>query len=150
MPNQFQGVGNLGDAPSVKNCVNNGRKFKAGEMRVFFDEYSKNEKGDFEQSGGMWLGVTTYDRIAENCARLLQKGARVKVEGRLTQFEAHDRDGNAVTAFSVVATAVYLAPARVESVQFSEPRGRSHSREVSDLPANGSDYEEFHEMEPPT
>jgi len=126
MPNTFQGVGNLADAPSIKNIVaKKGKPMKAAEMRVFFDEYEKAGDGSYTQSGGIWLPVTTYEHTAENCARLLRKGTRVKVEGRLTQFEAHDEAGNAVTAFSVIASAVFLSPTRVNSVQFAESRTRS-------------------------
>ena len=126
MPNIFQGVGNLADAPSLKNITaKKGKTMKAAEMRVFFDEYEKTGDGSYAQSGGIWLPVTTYDHTAENCARLLCKGARVKVEGRLTQFEAHDAAGNAITAFSVVASAVFLSPTRIDSVQFAESRNRS-------------------------
>lgn len=126
MPNTFQGVGNLADAPSIKNITTKrGRPIKAAEMRVFFDEFAKTADDTYEQSGGIWLPVTMYDHTAEHCARLLRKGARVKVEGRLTQFEAHDRDGNAVMACSVVANAVFLSPTRVDSVKFAESRNRS-------------------------
>jgi single-strand DNA-binding protein len=144
MPNIFQGVGNLADAPSIKNITaRTGKAMMAAEMRVFFDEYEKNGDGSYAQSGGIWLPVTTYDHTAENCARLLRKGARVKVEGRLTQFEAHDAAGNAVTAFSVVASAVFLSPTRVDSVQFAESRNKS-SPNTSDEPPP-FDYGEFDE-----
>jgi hypothetical protein len=107
MPNIFQGVGNLADAPSIKNgTTKKGKPFKAAEMRVFFDEYAKTGDDTFEQSGGIWLPVTMCD-------------------GRLTQFEAHDREGTAVMACSVVANAVFLSPTRVDSVKFSESRIRN-------------------------
>lgn len=152
MPNIFQGVGNLADAPSIKNArTKKGKEFKAAEMRVFFDEYAKSPDNTFEQSGGIWLPVTMYDRVAENCARLLRKGSRVKVEGRLTQFEAHDRDGNPVTACSVVANAVYLSPTRVDSVQFAEPRGRNSANTMDDMPPfdDGDSYDNRFEPELP-
>ena len=134
MTNTFQGVGNLADAPSIKNITaRKGKTMKAAEMRVFFDEYEKTGDGSYTQSGGIWLPVTTYDHTAENCARLLRKGTRVKVEGRLTQFEAHDEGGNLVIAFSVVASAVFLSPTRVNSIQFAESRNKS-SPNTSDEP----------------
>lgn len=118
---------------------------------MFFDEYAKSTDNKFEQSGGIWLPVTMYDRVAENCARLLRKGSRVKVEGRLTQFEAHDRDGNVVTACSVVANAVYLSPTRVDSVQFSEPRGRNNTNSMDDISPfdDGESYDSRFEPELP-
>lgn len=145
MPNIFQGVGNLADAPSIKNITaKKGKTMRAAEMRVFFDEYEKGSDGSYTQSGGIWLPVTAYEHTAENCARLLRKGARVKVEGRLTQFEAHDDAGNAVTAFSVVASAVFLSPTRVNSVQFAESRNRSSSNTMDEPPP--FDDSEFYEQ----
>lgn len=145
MPNIFQGVGNLADAPSIKNITaKKGKTMRAAEMRIFFDEYEKAGDGSYTQSGGIWLPVTAYEHTAENCARLLRKGARVKVEGRLTQFEAHDDAGNAVTAFSVVASAVFLSPTRVNSVQFAESRNRSSSNTMDESPP--FDDSEFYEQ----
>ena len=54
MPNIFQGVGNLADAPSIKNITaRTGKAMMAAEMRVFFDEYEKNGDGSYAQSGGI-------------------------------------------------------------------------------------------------
>lgn len=135
MPNKFEGVGNLADAPAIKNCrTRDGRSFKAAEMRVFFDEYSRDGAGEYTQSGGMWLAVTAYEHVAENCARLLQKGARVKVEGRLTQFNAHDDKGNEVAVCAVEASHIYLSLARIEEIEFSQSKGRPQPGNSSDDP----------------
>ena len=53
MPNKFLGKGNLADAPTLKTVRINGEDRKVAEMRVFFDEYSRNADGDFEQDGSM-------------------------------------------------------------------------------------------------
>lgn len=146
MPNQFEGVGNLADAPSIKNCISGtGRKFKAAEMRVFFDEYSKNSEDQYEQTGGLWLSVTTYDHNAENCARLLVKGSRVKVEGRLRQFEAHDKDGNPVAVCAVEAQAVYLGMSRVDQVQFSPTKNKSAEMSRPSSRPNSEEYTDFND-----
>lgn len=143
MPNVFQGVGNLADAPSIKNCTTRkGKPIKAAEMRVFFDEYSKTANDGYEQSGGLWLPVSMYEHTAENCARLLRKGSRVKVEGRLVQFVAHDNAGNPVTACSIVASAVYLSMSRIETVHFSESKNRGNLNGVDEVPLYDGEFED--------
>lgn len=146
MPNKFEGVGNLADAPAIKNCVaGNGRKFKAAEMRIFFDDYARDNDGNYSQTGGIWMRVTAYDHNAESCARLLQKGARVKVEGRLVQFPARDEGGNEVDVSAVEASHVYLSLARVGNIEFAAPRGRAAGTNADD---QSRQQPEYYEPEP--
>lgn len=146
MPNQFDGTGNLADAPSIKNCsTSSGKKFRVADMRVFFDEFGKDASGNFEQTGGFWLPVTAYDLTADQCARLLKKGTRVKVSGQLSQFKAHDDQGNPVLAFQVKASSVALSLSRVDAVEFSPPKDRAGGRPMRD--AEPADFAEPDYME---
>ncbi len=123
MPNRFSGKGNLADAPTLKAVRINGEDRKVAEMRIFFDEYSRNADGDFEQDGGMWLGVSIWGQRAEAAARLLRRGARVSVEGQLKQFlYAVDGADEKVPGFQVLADDILLSMSRIESVNYTPKR----------------------------
>lgn len=130
MPNMFIGKGNLADAPSLKVANGERGEFKVAEMRVFFDRWTRDqETGEPVQNGGFWLPVQVYEAKAEACAKLLRKGARVKVEGELREFTAHDANNNEVTAFQVRADDITLVLSRVDDIQYRAPRDRAEQRE---------------------
>lgn len=127
MPNQFFGKGNLADAPTLKVVKIGGEDRHVAEMRVMFDEYRYNEeKQEYEQKGGFWMQVSQWDEGGQNAARLLRKGARVKVEGSLRQF-MYTPDGakEPVPGFQVVADEIALClGSRIESISFAPKRER--------------------------
>jgi single-strand DNA-binding protein len=123
MPNTFSGKGNLADSPSLKTIMVKGEARTVAEMRVFFDEFSYNEQGDIEQDGGFFMSVSLWGKKGEEAARLLRKGARVKVDGRLQQFLYKDKDtGKELPAFQIAADDINLSLSRVEKVEFRAKR----------------------------
>ncbi|MEW6505947.1 MAG: single-stranded DNA-binding protein [Burkholderiales bacterium] len=131
MPNTFDGKGNLGDAPTLKVAKGPNGEFKVAEMRVFFDRWSQDSEGNPVQVGGFWMPVQIYEAKAEACAKLLRKGARVKVEGELREFLAHDDDGKEVQAFQVRADDVHLVLSRIDEIKFRPPRERAEQPEAA-------------------
>ncbi|TCJ15196.1 single-stranded DNA-binding protein [Parasulfuritortus cantonensis] len=124
MGNEFRGTGNLGAAPVLKMVAVKGEDRPVCELRVFFDEYSRDAKGEIQQSGGFWLTGSVWDRRAEATAKLLRKGARVRVEGRLKEESWADKDtGEEKSEFRLVIDDVFLALSRIESVTFKEKSG---------------------------
>lgn len=127
MSNQIFGKGNLADAPALKVVKVGNEDRHVAEMRVMFDEYRYNEaKQDYEQAGGFWMQVSLWDDAGQNAARLLRKGARVKVEGTLRQF-MYTPEGakEPVPGFQIVADEVALClGSRVEGVTFAPKRER--------------------------
>ncbi len=131
MSNTFVGTGNLGAAPTLKHVLVNGEDRAVCELRVFFDEYSRDEHGELQQSGGFWLTGSIWDRRAEAAAKLLRKGARVSIEGRLREETWQDKTtGEEQSDFRLAVDDVFLALSRIESVQFKEKAGA-----VEDAPA---------------
>lgn len=121
MSNVFVGKGNLGTAPTLKRVSVNGEDQSVCELRVFFDEYSRDAQGEIQQSGGFWLTCSAWDRQAEAAAKLLRKGARVKIEGRLREETWQDKtSGETKSEFRLAVDDVTLALSRIESVQFRE------------------------------
>lgn len=130
MSNVFVGTGNLGDAPTLKQVKVNGEDRAVAEWRVFFDEYSRDAQGDIQQTGGFWMTCSAWDRRAENVARLLRKGARVRVEGRIREETWKDKtSGEDRSEMRLAVDDVFLALSRIESVKFKE-RAQSNQDEA--------------------
>jgi len=131
MPNTYQGTGNLADAPVLKQVQVNGVDRKVAELRVFFDNYRSDGKGGLEQSGGHWMDVSVWDYKAEQAARLLRKGARVHVIGRIERDSWEDKEtGEPREKLRLVADDVLLSLTRVKSVEF-EPRRAEDERAIT-------------------
>lgn len=128
MPNNYQGTGNLGESPALKTVQVNGEDRKVAELRVFFDNYRADGQGGLEQIGGHWLDVSLWDYKAEQAARLLRKGTRVLVMGRLELDSWTDREtGEPREKLRVVADDVLLSLTRLKGVEF-EPRRSDEER----------------------
>jgi single-strand DNA-binding protein len=124
MPNMYQGTGNLADRPALKTVQVSGEERKVAELRVFFDNYRPDGQGGLEQTGGHWLDVSLWDYKAEQAARLLRKGGRVHVIGRLELDCWADRDtGEPREKLRLVADDVLLSMTRLKSVEFEPKRG---------------------------
>lgn len=75
---------------------------------------------DRPKEGADFVGIATWDRQAEVCARYLKKGGRVAVDGRTRSRSWEDTEGNRRSAIEVVANRVQFleAPAQEEAMPF--------------------------------
>lgn len=127
MPNSFVGKGNLGTSPTLKTIRVGNEDRKVAEMRVFFDEYQYDEASqEYTQSGGFWMQVSLWDKRGEEAARVLRQGMRIKVEGRLREFE-YKVDGTEikVPGFQIIGDEVTLCLNRLESITVKPKREAS-------------------------
>jgi len=124
MSNVFQGKGNLAAAPTLKTVRIGGEDRKVAEMRVFFDEYQYDETaGEYTQSGGFWMAVSIWDKRGEEAARLLRQGMRIKVEGRLREFEYKVEGAEEkVPGFQIIADDITLCLNRIETITVKPKR----------------------------
>jgi single-strand DNA-binding protein len=124
MSNVFQGKGNLAAAPTLKTVRIGTDDRKVAEMRVFFDEYQYDEaSGEYTQSGGFWMAVSIWDKRGEEAARLLRQGMRVKVEGRLREFEYKVEGADEkVPGYQIIADDITLCLNRIESISVKPKR----------------------------
>lgn len=123
MSNTFVGTGNIGVHPEMRFVQVGDRTAKVLEFRVFFDSYREDDSGQLvqDESASFWKTVVLWDERGERAARLLRKGARVCVLGRIKGEKWTDKNtGEMKYADHVVAEDVYLSLARVESVQWRE------------------------------
>ena len=119
MSNEFRGTGNLGDNPALKYVLVKGEERAVMEMRIFFDEYKPDGDGGFEQVGGFWLNASVWGQRAESASKLLRKGARVRVEGRLKEQEWKDKEtGEVKKGMQLDADEVFVSLSRIESISF--------------------------------
>src|ERR1051325_4199677 len=79
-------------------------------------ERKKDKSGEF-QDVTTWFRVNLWRRQAEVASQYLTKGKQVYVEGRLSQSEYQDRDGNTRISLEVNGT----------DLQFIGPRGEEGS-----------------------
>ena len=105
---QIIAVGNLGNDPEM-------RYTGSGTAVTHFDLAVNKEWTDSageRQSRTVWMRVTVWRSLAENCAKYLSKGKRVLVVGELEDPSAYlDKEGNARASNEVTATRVtFLSP----------------------------------------
>ena len=86
--NRIELIGYLGADPQVK-------LFDDGQLTNFSVATTrrwKNRDDDDWKEETEWSRVVTRGRLAEQCARALHKGSRVRVEGRLRTRSWEDRE----------------------------------------------------------
>ncbi len=95
-------VGNLGADPEV-------REARSGTticgLRIATSERRKDASGEWTDHTE-WHRVTAFGKTAETCARYLQKGRQVYVEGRIETQKYQDKEGRDKYSTQVIASAV--------------------------------------------
>jgi len=101
--NKVMLFGNLGADPELRTTGTGSHvlSFRVATTEVYFD---KNQQ---KQERTEWHQVAMFGARAEPLARLLHKGARVLVEGRL-QTTSYDKDGSKRYKTEVIATDLIL------------------------------------------
>lgn len=130
MSNEFRGTGNAGDLPVLKTVLVGNEERQVAELRVFFDEYRQDGNGGVEPAGGFWLDVNVWgERHAAEVARLVKKGARVHVIGRLVESRwTVTATGEERTALYLNADHLFLSLTRLAEVRFQPRRDASAVR----------------------
>lgn len=71
------------------------------------NERKKDKSGEWHDAP-TWFRVTLWGKQAENGSKYLSKGRQVYIEGRLSQEEWQDRDGNTRYTLAVHATDMHF------------------------------------------
>jgi single-strand DNA-binding protein len=95
--------GNLGADPELRNTAGGAHvlSFRVATTEVYFDKQQQ------KQERTEWHQVALFGARAEPLAKLLHKGSRVLVEGRL-QTTSYDKDGSKRYKTEVIATDLFL------------------------------------------
>jgi single-strand DNA-binding protein len=102
-------VGHLGRDPEMRYTP---QGTAVCNFSVATSERRKDKSGEY-QDVTTWFNVSLWGNRAETTSQYLSKGKLVYIEGRLTQREYQDRDGNTRTSLDVNAS----------DLQFIGPRG---------------------------
>lgn len=123
--NRITIVGYLGRDPEIRYLPDG---TAVCNFSVATTERRKDKSGEF-QDVTLWFRINVWGKQADSANQYLSKGKQVYVEGRLSQQEYTDRDGNRKTSLDVRATDVqFLTPKGDEGSSFSQS---SQSRPAS-------------------
>lgn len=105
-------VGNLGASPELRFTQNNKAvlKLRLATTTVYID--GKGEKKEDTQ----WHNVLLWGKRAEGLSKLLDKGSRLGVKGRITNRTYDDKDGVKRSISEIVATDILLLDAKKEGM----------------------------------
>ncbi|OOG28866.1 hypothetical protein B1C78_00600 [Thioalkalivibrio denitrificans] len=120
MSAEFIGSGNLGAAPVLRKVEVDGETRAVADLRIFFDRPKQQPDGSYSDDGGFWMNVSVWGRKAEDAVRVLAKGTRVRVEGRLREHSWEGDEGER-TEMRLTADHVTLELGRVDTVTFKAP-----------------------------
>jgi single-strand DNA-binding protein len=89
LKNKVQLIGNLGNAPEVKN-TENGKKLARFSMAT--NETYRGRTGE-KITETTWHNVVAWGKVADIAEKFLTKGKEVAIEGKLINRSYSDKDG---------------------------------------------------------
>ena len=89
LKNKVQLIGNLGNAPEVKN-TESGKKL--ARFSIATNEIYNNSKGE-KVKETTWHNLVAWGKVAEIVEKYLNKGSEVAIEGKLINRSYTDKDG---------------------------------------------------------
>ena len=89
LKNKVQLIGNLGNAPEVKN-TENGKKLARFSMAT--NETYRGRTGE-KITETTWHNVVAWGKVADIAEKFLTKGKEVAIEGKLVNRSYTDKDG---------------------------------------------------------
>ena len=90
LKNKVQLIGNLGNAPEVKN-TESGKKL--ARFSVATNESYRNAQGE-KVTETQWHNLIAWGKVADIAEKFLLKGTEVAIEGKLINRNYMDREGN--------------------------------------------------------
>lgn len=104
LKNRVQLIGNLGQAPVVRN-LENGKKM--ARMNIAINESYKNGKGE-SMNDTYWHTIVAWGKTAEIAEKFLVKGSEVAIDGKLVSRVYTAGDGQKRYITEVVASELLL------------------------------------------
>lgn len=127
-------VGNLGADPETRT-TNSGLTITS--LRIATTERRKDRDGNWGEHTE-WHRVSTFGKTAENCARFLQKGRQVYIEGKLRTRKWQDKEGRDRWSTEVVADVVQFLGSKGSGADRSQGGSGYSKRAPASAPAPAS------------
>jgi single-strand DNA-binding protein len=121
-------IGNLGADPELKFVPSGDAVMK---LRLATTERFKDKAGN-KQEKTDWHTVVMFGKRAEALNKLLQKGSRLAVEGRIQTRSWEDKDGSKRYATDIVANDVELLDSKRDGGQRQESAAAGHEQYQDD------------------
>jgi single-strand DNA-binding protein len=134
--NKINILGNLGRDPELRYTP---QGTAVCDFSIATSEKRRDSGGE-QQDLTTWFRVTFWGKQAEIASQYLSKGKQVYVEGRLSQREWTDRDGNKRTSLEVNGTDLHFVGTRGDEARQSE--APTHSGKAASAPAPASDQDD--------
>ena len=111
-------VGNLGRDPELRYTP---QGVAVCDFSMATNERKRDKSGEWHDVP-TWFRVTLWRNQAENASKYLKKGSPVYIEGRLSQEEWQDRDGNTRYTLAVQATEMHFIGSGARNDDFADER----------------------------
>lgn len=117
--------GNIGQTPEIRfqpgNERSEGQPRPLLKLTVKYDRLVKSNHPDrlYDDKGGFWVNVDYWKNNAEEVAKLLKKGMRVRVEGelRIDTWEDKNNPGQMQSGMALTAETITIVPSRIELIE---------------------------------
>ena len=124
-------VGNLGQRPELRTT---GSGLSVSSLRIATSDRRKGQDGQWTDLTE-WHSVVVFGNQAENCAKFLDKGRQVYVEGRLQTRKWQDKEGKDRWSTEVIANTVKFLSSR-GGAETGGGRSSSQSKSAGGYPAD--------------
>lgn len=111
LKNKVQLIGNLGNAPEVKN-TESGKKM--ARFSIATNESYRNASGE-KVTETTWHNLVAWGKVAEIAEKYLNKGSEVAIEGKLINRSYTDKDGNKKYITEVQVNELLLLGSKAEA-----------------------------------
>ena len=109
--NKVQLIGNVGNAPEIKN-LENGKK--VANFSLATNEFFKNSNGDKVQST-QWHNIVAWGKTAEIVEQYAGKGKEIAIEGKLTSRSYETKESEKRYVTEVIASEILLLGSKDEN-----------------------------------
>lgn len=122
MVNKVTLIGRLGRSPELRHA-------QSGKSICTFTLATDSGFGDNRKTD--WHNITTFEKVADNCAKYLRKGALVYVEGRIT-YDTYEKDGIKRTTVKIIANDVRFVGAKSDNTDAVPQQDEGYQPPMSD------------------
>lgn len=132
MKNQFILVGNVGQKPELKTSKN-GNKYLTFSLAVN-ERYKPKDSTEYKDKTS-WFNLIVYDKKAEALAKILDKGTKVSISGKL-QVKMQEIDGKKYYNPELVVLVVDLLGSGNGKKEKDESSSSEENVDFSDFESN--------------